>query len=41
MEETDNFIFNEKERLLRKYNCHTIEELLQKLQQLLSLKQKN
>ena len=39
MEETDKWIFNEKERLLRKYECNTVEELLQKLQRLLENKQ--
>ena len=39
MEETDKWIFNEKERLFRKYKCNTVEELLQKLQRLLENKQ--
>jgi hypothetical protein len=39
MNETDKYLLNEKERLLKKYQCNTVEELLQKLQRLLDIKQ--
>jgi hypothetical protein len=41
MEEIDNYIFKEKERLLKKYKCNTVEELLQKLQWLIDGKKQD
>jgi len=38
MVELDEFLQKEKERLLKRYRCITIEELLQKLEQLLQAK---
>ena len=34
MEDIDTFILQEKERLLKKYKCDTIEEVIQVLEEL-------
>jgi hypothetical protein len=39
MDGLNQFISKEKERLLKKYECNTVGELLQKLQELLNKKQ--
>ena len=35
MEEQESYLLQEKERLLRKYQVNTIEEVIQKLEQIL------